>query len=191
LNNENFRKALITFAKLYGREMDDDLMRLYWEAIKTIPDADFSKICAEIAASFKPTTACPFPTPAHFLELTGQHGDAAAQLAIAAIKTALKVVGTYQSVDFEDRAIHATVEAFGGWVALGQWDLKEWDINHARVAAYYKAAQTQDSGPDHLTGLLEAQNSGQYDKFIEPPVKVKRMLEIGPGKEVKQIGSAG
>jgi len=68
LKEELFKEVMVKFSKLYGKEIDSDLVQIYWKSIQHIPDDSFAGACNHIIGSFKPTSTCPFPVPAHFIE---------------------------------------------------------------------------------------------------------------------------
>ena len=67
------------------------------------------------------------PTAGDLIEQPRARADATA-LAWATLRKAISSVGSYRSVEFEDPAISATVEALGGWLELCSKSSKELDM---------------------------------------------------------------
>jgi len=96
-----------------------------------------------------------FPTPAAVRKFAGD-GEASiddrALVAWASVRRAIRSVGAYESVDFDDRIINATIRNLGGWEVLCEitaadatWREKEF------IAAYKAIIRTGigDSAPLH------------------------------------------
>jgi hypothetical protein len=54
--------------KVWHSILDKDTISLYWELLKEYTAMQFSFATNQLVKTFKPTSACPFPAPAHFVE---------------------------------------------------------------------------------------------------------------------------
>lgn len=97
-------------AELFGEQMSEGRLTLYVNSIEYIP------IDAAIWALREARRRCKFfPKPAEIHELIQGSPDDTAALAWTRFLRAISDVGTYTSVNFGDHALHATIEALGGW----------------------------------------------------------------------------
>lgn len=119
-----------------------------------------------------------FPSVAELRELTGETTpDQAAELAWIEFLDASKL-GPYRHVDFQDRAINATVRSLGGWVnALGRFSGADEErfLKRDFIAAY-KIWSARDCSGDSgapLQGLSEG--IMRHGKFIPAaPMRIEQ-----------------
>ena len=104
-------------AELFGEIMSESRALLYFEALVDLPleTVRAGLIQARRASKF-------FPKPAELRELVTGSVEDRARAAWRRVLGAIEHVGTYESVDFRDRMIHAVVEAMGGWDGTWAWD---------------------------------------------------------------------
>ena len=118
-----FVKYLAALASTFNRECDQAMQTGYWIGLEDVELAAFKK---SVEVSMR---ACKFmPTVAELREFAGEMRiEDRAQLAFAALSDAHRRHSYYHSVDFDDRAINATVRALGGWEMVSVTDGKEWN----------------------------------------------------------------
>lgn len=161
-----FRKGILYLSKVFGKNIDDDYYKILWDQLKKLSDEEFNKIVGDIASSFIPSNTVPFPLPAHFLKSRRVEGRLKLQAALTTVKKAITRLGNWKSVSFGDRALHAAIERFGGWVRICEWDEQQWSYNERRFIECYEAELAFGSnGPDRLIGVFEEHNSANYQKF--------------------------
>ena len=122
-----------------------------------------------------------FPTVAELRQLAGEMppGDRAV-IAWEAVLRAGRLHGYYHSVDFDDRAINATIRQMGGWEALSEqlerqdvtWVRKEFE----RVYQVYcrRGVTAAEGGP--LGGYFSRMNAAAYPEHVPPPVSIRTTL---------------
>jgi len=116
----------------------EQLERATWELINTRKTASFPKV-AEIRDA-----------------AIGSVEDKAI-LAYDAFTKGKGATGIYRSVCFEDKMIHAVVEAMGGWTDVCQITEDEWKFRRREFLDLYKAMSRHCNRdiPDRLIGLAE------------------------------------
>jgi len=192
---ETFKAGMGFMFAYLGVDPAVEKVPMYWEMLKHLPDDTFDKAIKNALQEFIPTAACPFPLVAHILKYCGEAGESKAVNAISTLKRALKH-GPYQSICFEDSALHYTVESFGGWPALCNWTAKEWDINEGRIIETYRSALMGGrTGATHLAGLSE-RSDGYFSLFFLPtngdkPKSIRCRgsvpeLTFNPAKEIQE-----
>src|SRR5260363_262611 len=96
------------------------------------------------------------------------------RIAWANVDQAVRGVGPYQSVVFEDALIHRVLAEMGGWIPLGSKTEDEWPFVHNEFVNRYRGYRMRSETPDYppvLIGLFEAQNR-QSGYSVQPPVLV-------------------
>jgi hypothetical protein len=162
VSHEKFTVALAYLQKMFGKQLDDDVIVVYWGRLSALTDAQFDAAVKNVIDNFTPSAACPFPVPATFLKGCGQDLDSLAQSAIGAIKRAAENHGAYMTVDFGDPALHATINRFGGWPEIARWACQvpnKWDFQERNFIAAYKAARESGDGDGPCAGLFLIENS--------------------------------
>lgn len=169
MNKETFLKSLVAMQAYYGHQLKSEVIEMYWNRLKLLNYDDLKLAMQNIQDNFVPTSQVPFPLIPHFLEACNRTGKNKAQEALTKTCKAVRDVGPYQTVDFGDKALHATIDRFGGWVELCQWTQKDWNINEGRFLAAYEAQSTNpEMGPEKLPGVFERENSIAGYKADEP-----------------------
>lgn len=183
-DRDKFSKIMQTLAAAFGREATMDVIQAYWLGLKDLPIED-----VEHGAAMALRELEMMPRPAHLRKMSGdvEPGHRAA-IAWQAVRAALSQHGTYQSVDFDDPVVNATIRNMGGWVALGEKDASTFDVwtrkEFERIyAAVYYAGVTEEAGAP-LIGVCEATNRGQWE--VLPPKQVAMGL---PPPNVRRIES--
>lgn len=108
-----FAEAMTALSAAYRRDVDPLTKRVYFDACKDRMTID--EFRSAVARAIQ--TSKFFPTPAELLP----HGNPLAS-ALEAYQLADRTMaqhGSYRAVDFEDKAINATIRSLGGWDAFG------------------------------------------------------------------------
>ena len=102
-----FAAVIEQLGVIYGKEIDEVLLRAYWAALRDVSIDDLENAAYSHIALEKW-----FPKPC---ELRHVDATAVSYRAWDTAITAAERVGAYKSVDFEDGAINATIRFMGGW----------------------------------------------------------------------------
>src|SRR5690606_37498796 len=73
-----------------------------------------------------PDSGCYMPKPSDIIKMMSGSTQDSAMIAWSKVDKALRQVGTYSSVVFDDPVIHRVIHDMGGWVSLGVKNDKEW-----------------------------------------------------------------
>jgi len=187
MDNEDraeFALVMQTLSAVFDKEATEDVIQAYWMGLNDLPLGDVKR-GAETALKRSEW----MPRPAHLRKMAGDvEPDHRAAIAWQAIRQALSQHGTYQSVDFDDPVINATIRNMGGWVALGQkkgedfevWTRKEFE----RIYQAIYATGVTDEAAAYLVGITEYENQGKHE--VLPPKKVVISL---PAPNVRRLSS--
>lgn len=154
MNKELFVLSMGLLQTVFGKA-SPKLLQFYREKFIDTPDETFKIAVSKVIDTFKPTTQTPFPLPVHFNDAIGLSGNNRAILAVAAVKAAGSSIGPYNSVSFGDRAIHATINHFGGWTVVSNWNDDDWKFQERKFIEVYEANLVGGNGPEYLSGMCE------------------------------------
>jgi uncharacterized protein (DUF736 family) len=126
---EEFRALLKSLGEVWGEAVSAERGLLYFGALA---DHSIDAVRAAILVAIKTKTF--FPKPAELRQIIEGSSDDRALTAWTRVETAIKSLGTYQSVTFDDPILHATLWQMGGWGNAWAWDrLDERDYGFKRL----------------------------------------------------------
>lgn len=171
-DRKRFAMALTALAEYYGKTLSDGVISLYWDGLLSY---DCDAIEKAMGAHIRnPDAGQWMPKVADIAKMLGGTTQDAAMVAWAKIDRALRHVGTYASVVFDDPLIHRVLHDMGGWVPLGAKTDDEWPFVAREFEQRYRGYRMRGEVPvypPHLIGILEHDNSA--GKFrVDPPVLI-------------------
>lgn len=155
-----FMSALVGVADYYGKTLSEGAMQVYWQGLKDYDLSAVEKAMWQHAQSGEYGQFMPKISDITKL-IEGGKGDKAA-LAWTKFDKAIRHVGTWQDVIFDDPIIHCVVSDMGGWTSFGTKTDKEWPFIQREFETRYRGyANRVDPFPHPrvLTGAANAQNS--------------------------------
>lgn len=167
LDNNLFIRGFTGLCELFDKTVSDSLTDIYYESLKSMSDDEFKAAVNRII-----TTAKFFPKPADFLETLRIDESAQAIMAYEKAINAGQQYGAYRSVQFDDPAIHSTIELMGGWQKFclsedeRKWQQKEFE-------EIYQVMRRRGEHPKYLPGQVEQVNALKGCE-IPPPVAIGR-----------------
>ena len=188
LSKEKFYALFSGLCDIVGKEPSKTLFKVYYEVLKHLTDEEFETAINKLLTSWKFKT---LPMPAEILEMVNGNLEDQAILALTKVERAIREIGPYQTVVFDDPIIHAVINAFdGGWTGICSMTLDEWKFAKKDFIKIYKAyASNPDKLPEipnKLIGLHEHNNAlNGYHKHIPLPVFVgnkEKAKEIYSGR---------
>lgn len=190
--DEVFADAFIPLQQLFNHEIPPDILKIYHSHLKArmTPEA-MARACLHVLDNFKPTAACGFPAPAHFIEYGLGSPETRATAALAKIRSGIRDVGRYDGVDFGDMALHRTIDQFGGWVALCDWTHQDWDMNTRRFRDTYMMEEARESsdGRRYLPGQFEIDDA-KYKISGDPRFPERRVMRLSDSGIVLRLANS-
>jgi len=201
-----FCKMIYSLAELYGQKKPSDfVIALWWNALKNF---DISVVRQALSAHVtNPDNGQFMPKPADVVRLLGGTTQDRALVAWSRVAEAVRRVGNWESVVFDDHIIHAVIYEMGGWVALGSKTDKEWDFVKNEFVTRYRSYSHGDQTPNYppvLVGMFETQNrmngfKSQLPRLIGDKEAARnvmangslQLLEISPSESTFQRISFG
>lgn len=114
-----------------------------------------------------PDTGMYLPMPADVVRLIEGGSDDVGLIAWGKVDRAVRSVGPYRTVVFDDPLIHYTLTQFGGWPKVCTFTEEDWKFQRQPFVTMYKGArQRRIEYPAKLLGIAEATNG---EKHREPP----------------------
>ncbi|NYT25371.1 hypothetical protein H0A73_17360 [Alcaligenaceae bacterium] len=168
----------------YGREFSDFAGTVWWAAMRSfdlvaVNDA-FGRHCVN------PDAGQYLPKPADIVRMLQGSTQDAAMVAWSKVDRAVRSVGAYQTVAFDDPIIHRALEDMGGWITLGQKSEKEWPFVAKEFENRYRGYRSRSEVPAYpssLPGIAQAQNAmnghGQPEPVLIGNAEVARRVLLG------------
>lgn len=179
MRNEDREALTAMLAKVmsvYGKQITTGFVDVFFDALANY---DLESVRRGLSAHVQNPDSGQFPPkPADIVRLIdGTSADQGMQ-AWSRLDKAVRRVGPYQSVVFDDPIIHRVLDDMGGWIKLcnvgREEDYKFQGLEFARrYRAYVIAGGVGSEYPRHLIGITEAENrNGGFVNCLPPPVLI-------------------
>lgn len=166
---DTFSAMLTAVSELYSKTSSTFAIGLYWNALK---DYDLAAVRQAFDRHVRnPDNGQFMPKPADLIRMmSGSTQDGALQ-AWAKVDKAVRSVGTYADVVFDDPLIHRVVHDMGGWVRIGGHSDDEWPFVGKEFENRYRGYAMRRETPEYqpvLTGIANAQNQRNGMPLMKP-----------------------
>lgn len=155
-----FMEVITATMDVYGRDVSKGMLQMYWAALK---DYSINEIKIGLTRCIKSTESGQFhPKPSDIIRMIEGAASDRGMLAWSKVFEAIKRVGHYRSVVFDDPIIHSVIEEMGGWVSLCMVNKEEMQFRAQEFAKRYRSyAETGGCSdyPAYLIGYAESQNN--------------------------------
>ncbi|MFA6271029.1 MAG: DUF6475 domain-containing protein [Candidatus Paceibacterota bacterium] len=185
---DDFVDVMQLVSEQYGKKPSDGLISLYWQGLKGY---EFNAVREAIGKHLANTDTGMFmPKIADIIRMMQGTSLDSALSAWAKVDKAIRRVGPYESVVFDDAIIHKVLHDMGGWLSLGTKTDDEWPFVAKEFENRYrgfKSRNEQIEYPAKLIGLYEAHNA-EKNKRVAPPMLIGDQTKA---MEVLRLGSSG
>jgi len=184
---DRFKACLLGASELYGKTFSKPVLDLWWGALERFPiqavEAGFARHIQN------PDAGQYMPKPADIIRcIEGTTADSA-QVAWAAVDRAVRTVGPYASVTFDDAITMRVLQDMGGWIALGTRTEDDWPFvaNEFRARyAGYRGRGGVSAHPPRLPGITEAENArAGHDRadhvLVGDQERAREVIRLGSG----------
>jgi hypothetical protein len=194
-----FLKALTAVADYYGKELSEGVQMLYWQGLEQYDIAAVEKALWDHAQN--PDNGQFMPKIADITRaMQGRTHDQAA-IGWSKVDAAVRRIGTYQDVVFDDPIIHRVIADMGGWIWLGNQKEDEWPFVARNFENRYRGYRLRGEAPEYqpiLVGMANAHNEkegfrGAAPILIGNPQRASTVMKGGTNKpllEMRQASSA-
>lgn len=192
-----FFKLIADITAFYRKDFSEFSGTVWWEAMKPY---DFAAVSDALNRHcVNPDVGQFMPMPADVVRMLQGSTQDSALSAWAKVDRAIRVVGTYRSVVFEDPLIHRIITEMGGWVALGSKEDKEWPFHKNEFVTRYRGYRGRSEVPEYppiLIGIAETNNckSGfqtEPPTLIGNPEKAHQVMLAGRNKQLVHTAQLG
>jgi len=197
--SEKFSKLYLTVHAMYKRPNDPEANEIVYELFyESVKNFGFDAVKKAFSIHIQnPDNGQWMPKPADIIRIISGTSKDNSQVAWANVKKSISVVGSYQTVVFDDPIIHRVIQDMGGWISLCYTYLDELPFKGNEFKTRYTAYKSSGETPDYpakLYGLHESENStkGLIEHITEPVFigdheKAKQVLKIGSNRPSLQI----
>lgn len=186
-DREAFAELLSQALGFYGQTVSPFALGVWWQACQGV---ELSQVRRALTAhAMDPERGQWAPKPADIVrQLKGTQADRSL-IAWGKVMDAIKRVGAYQSVVFDDGAINAAIEDMGGWPNTCRTKEDELPFLQRRFTDLHRAysARPDAAFPSRLMGEHEAQNR-QLGFPVRSPVLIG---DAEKAQQVERLGSVG
>ena len=176
-----FEKMLSAIYDLYGKAFSKFAVKIWWDALKAY---DIRQVSEALSAHVKnPDSGQFLPKPADVAKMLGGTTADKAMLAWTKVETAVRLVGIWNSIVFDDPIIHMVITDMGGWITLCSKTDREWPYVRNDFIARYRGMTINPTAAPYqaiLVGQFEAANL-RMGYPVEPP------LLFGNLEKAKQV----
>lgn len=159
-------------SRIYDKQVDSNLVNFVFKVLKRFELADVEKALARHLND--PDSGRFMPRPADIVRQLEGRSDQKAWAAWSKLDQAIRCIGQYQSVVFDDPIIMRVIQDMGGWIHLCEIP-NEKNLNikaHEFKTRYERYAQSPPSVfPSRLIGLEEGDRR-QREEARNPPVLI-------------------
>lgn len=185
---DDFSGILEVIAEQYGKKLSQNVVALYWQALQ---DYDLAAVKDALGRHLRNTDTGQFmPKVADIIRMMQGSSMDSALSAWSKVDRALRQVGPYESVVFDDPIIHRVLHDMGGWLSLGTKTEDEWPFVAKEFENRYRGFKSRNERveyPSKLTGIFEANNSSEGHKIAAPIL----IGDATKAHEVLALGSQG
>lgn len=177
--------CLLAASELYGKSVSEPVADIWWNALRGY---DIGAIEGAFQRHMtNPDTGQFMPKPADIVRIVAGTSQDGAMVAWAKVDKAVRTVGSYASVVFDDALIMRVLQDMGGWIALGTKSGDEWPFVANEFRTRYVGYRQRGEAPDYpsrLVGIAEADN-------VRRGLSRSEVTYIGDLRKAQQIGAAG
>lgn len=195
MQNSDFNKfqdGIVGAMGMYGKSLSAVSLDMWWTILKRFDLAAISDAFSRHLAN--PDGGKFPPLPAHIIQMLEGSTQDSSLRAWAKVDKAMREVGSYADVVFDDPLIHRVIHDMGGWIALGTKSDDEWPFIAKEFGNRYQGYRVRSERPSYppkLMGLFTAHNQkGGY--AIAPPVMIGNpdtaLLVMQGGTGIPSVG---
>jgi hypothetical protein len=156
---QKFHDGIAGVMGFYGKSISRFALDVWWTALKSyelpaVIDAFNRHLANPDAGQFA-------PKPADIIRMLQGSTQDSALRAWAKVDRAVRSIGTYCDVVFDDALIHRVIQDMGGWIGLGTKTEAEWPFVAKEFENRYRGFRSRNEHPPYapvLIGIATAHN---------------------------------
>ena len=159
---EKFRTLLANVHAFYQRDISSFALNVWWQAMQPFDfeavNSAFTKHCVN------PDSGQFAPKPADIVKMLRGSTLDSAYNAWAKVDRAVRSIGTYADVVFDDPLIHRVIHDMGGWTMFGKKNESDWPFVAKEFENRYRGFKAHGDIPAYpsiLIGISNAENANK------------------------------
>ena len=178
--------------------LSDGVIALYWQGLQ---DFELPAVRDALGRHLRNTDTGQFmPKIADIIRMLQGSSQDAAFSAWSKVDKAVRQVGPYDTVVFDDPLIHRVLHDMGGWMGICDKTDDDWPFVAKEFETRYRGFKSRNERveyPSKLVGIFEAHNAKEGHKVAQPMLigdasKAQKVLELGTtGQKMLGIVRAG
>lgn len=191
---DQFSAVINGVADLYSKPpLSEFATSLWWNALECYELIEVKRGLSRHVQS--PDNGQFMPKPADVVRAIGGTTADNATTAWSKINKAVRIVGIYQDVAFDDPLIHAVLLDMGGWICVGSKSDSDWPFVQREFENRYRGYASRRVIPEYppvLTGMATATNNTNRHQF-RPELQDYRSkpVLIGSPEKAEAVMSGG
>lgn len=181
----DFCDLMTAVGEYYGREISDGLLSMYWQGLERFEIGSLREALNRHIQN--PDSGQFMPKISDIVRMLQGSTQDSALIAWAKVDRAVRTVGTYESVVFDDSVIHRVISDMGGWVNIGNKTEDDWPFVAREFENRYRGYVSRSESPEYppvMVGMAEAQNNtmgfkSQPPRLIGNPEAARRVYLHG------------
>lgn len=173
---QKFHDGIAGVMSFYGKGVSGFALDVWWTALKgydlsAVVDAFNRHLANPDVGQFA-------PKPADIIRMLQGSTQDSALRAWAKVDQAVRQIGPYEDVVFDDPVIHRVIHDMGGWIGLGAKTSDEWPFVAKEFENRYRGFKVKSEIPEYpskLIGIASAHNEKEGFK-PEAPVLIGNEL---------------
>lgn len=195
-DRDAFSELINSVYAFYGRDSSSFAVDVWWTAMRAF---DLAAVRQALGRhTMNPDAGQFVPKPADVVRMLGGSTQDAAMVAWSKVERALRHVGTYQSVVFDDPLIHRVLDDMGGWVKLGTVTEDELPFRAKEFETRYRGFRMRSELPAFpavMIGIAQSHNEQGGHQVAAPlligdPDRAARVRLKGAREPILRITSA-
>jgi hypothetical protein len=178
-----FAGLITALADYYEKTLSKGVLALYWEGLRQYDYESIEK--AAWAHTQLPDEAGRWIPKVSDLNkmLIGRTSDQG-QIAWSKVDRAVRTVGPYADVAFDDPIIHRVIQEMGGWVHLNSKEDKEWPFVAKEFVTRYQSYKMTGETPEHAPYLIGVAASQNQHTGHAQPLEVRLLGNVNKAKQI-------
>ena len=167
---QEFHEGITGVMSFYGKSVSRFALDVWWTALRRFDLAAIVEAFNRHLAN--PDTGQFAPKPADIIRILQGSTQDSALRAWAKVDQAVRSIGTYSDVVFDDALIHRVIHDMGGWIALGTKKEDEWPFVAKEFENRYRGFNARGERPSYPPVLIGLSSAHNHRKGYPPETAV-------------------
>lgn len=156
-----FASLIVALADYYSKSASKGVIAMYWEGLRQY-DYEAVEKAAWAHTQLPDESGRWMPLVSDFNKMLAGRTSDQGQIAWSKVDRAVRTIGSYADIAFDDPIIHRVIQEMGGWVHLCHKEEKEWPFVAKEFVTRYQAYKMTGETPEYapyLRGIASSHNT--------------------------------